>query len=344
MNILFTCAGRRNYLLDYFRRALGGDGRILAADASDTSPAIQEADEAFQLPYVDHPSYLQELKQICAREKVAAIVSLNDLELPLLALHKEEFLQIGTRVLVSDPDVVDICFDKWRTERFFSRMGIRSPATWLTLEEAGSAIATGALRFPVVVKPRWGTASIGIEFPQDMRELELCHELVRRKLKRTFLAGISATDEHHSVLIQQYLPGNEFGLDIINDLDGGYQTTVVKRKLAMRAGETDKAVVVDDPRLSEIGERIGRELGHIVNLDCDFFEHEGELYGLEMNPRFGGGYPFSQEAGLDLPVAILAWLRNEPAPAGSLTVRFGSQAAKCDRLVHIGTVAVRTQK
>ncbi len=336
MNILFTCAGRRNYLLDYFRAALGpGGGRILAADASPTSPAIQEADEAFLLPYVNDPAYLPTLLGLCRQEDVAAVISLNDLELPLLARHKREFEKQGTAVLVSDPGVVDICFDKWKTARFFERLGIRFPATWLTLEEARDALARGELSFPVVVKPRWGTASIGIEFPEDLQELELAYELVRHKLKRTFLADVSSADEEHAVLVQQYLPGKEFGLDVVNDLQGNYRTTIVKEKLAMRAGETDKAVVVEKEELATIGQRIGRELRHVVNLDCDFFEYEGEFYGLEMNPRFGGGYPFSHVAGLDLPQAVVHWLRGEAAPEGLFAVRFGTRAAKCDRLVCI---------
>ncbi len=336
MNILFTCAGRRNYLLDYFRDALGpGGGRILAADASCTSPAIQEADEAFLLPYVNDPAYLPTLLELCQREEVTAVISLNDLELPLLAVHKRDFESIGTTVLVSDPVVVETCFDKWRTARFFSRLGIPFPATWLTLAEAREALSDGRLSFPVVVKPRWGTASIGIEFPEDSQELELAYELVRHKLKRTFLAEISAVDEARAVLIQQYLPGKEYGLDVINDLGGNYQATVVKEKLAMRAGETDKAVVVDEPALVAIGKQIAGELGHVVNLDCDFFEHEGRFYGLEMNPRFGGGYPFSHVAGLRLPQAVIHWLKGEPAPEALFTVRFNTRAAKCDRLVCI---------
>ncbi len=341
MNILLTCAGRRNYLVDYFRSALGvNGGRILAADAQWTSPAIQEADKSFLLPYVNEPSYLPKLLDICQQEEVTAIISLNDLELPLLASHKKEFEQTGTAVLVSEPEVIDICFDKWKTDTFFSRLGIRSPVTWLTVDKAKNALSGGELSFPVVVKPRWGTASVGIEFPEDMRELELACELVRHKLMRTFLADFSSTDKQHSVLIQQYLPGIEYGLDIVNDLQGNYQATVVKQKLAMRAGETDKAIVLDSPELVSIGKKIATALGHIANLDCDFFEHNGEFYGLEMNPRFGGGYPFSHMAGLDLPAAIVGWLGEAPVAEEVFSVRFGTQTAKCDRLVNLESFQV----
>ncbi len=335
MNILFTCAGRRNYLLHYFRAALDGTGRVLAADASPASPALQEADGAFRLPPVDDPSYLSCLLELCQREQVAAVISLNDLELPLLADARQEFLEAGIRVVVSSPDVVEICFDKWKSMRFFSELGISCPRSWLTLESARGAIAAGELTFPVVVKPRWGSASIGIEYPRDIRELELVWELAHHKLKRTILAAVSDADARHSVMIQQYLPGVEYGLDVINDLQGSYRTTVVKQKLAMRAGETDRARVVEHPRLMAEGRRLAERLRHVANLDCDFFEHDGKLYGLEMNPRFGGGYPFSHIAGLDLPRAIVGWLRGDPVPDALFAVRYGVQGAKCDRLVTV---------
>ncbi len=336
MNILFTCAGRRNYLLEYFRAALDGSGRVLAADASSTSPALQEADGAFQLPRVDDASYLPRLLRLCERERVTVLISLNDLELPLLAGHREEFARVGTMVLVSDPQVIEICFDKWRTMQFLAGVGISTPRTWLTLESARVAIDAGELSFPAVVKPRWGSASIGIEFPADLHELELAWELVHHKLGRTFLAEVSATDRQHSVMIQQQLPGSEYGLDVVNDLQGNYRATVVKRKLAMRAGETDKAQVVEHPRLVDAGRRIATRLRHVANLDCDFFVDGEEIHALEMNPRFGGGYPFSHIAGLDLPRAIVRWLRDEPVPDDLFAVRYGVQGAKCDRMVRIG--------
>ena len=114
-------------------------------------------------------------------------------------------------------------------------------------------------------------------------------------------------DLERAVLIQERIGGQEYGLDVVNDLDGRHVTTFARCKLAMRAGETDRAVTVETFELDRMGAAIGERLGHAGNLDCDVFLADGRLYVLELNPRFGGGYPFSHAAGADLPAALIAW-------------------------------------
>ena len=107
------------------------------------------------------------------------------------------------------------------------------------------------------------------------------------------------------------MKGSEYGLDIINNLEGDFVNTIVKQKIAMRAGETDCAKVVENDTLYNIGKTISGQLKHIANLDVDVFFNGTDAYVLEMNARFGGGYPFSHLAGVDLPKAIVAWLSKE---------------------------------
>lgn len=333
MNILFTCAGRRNYLLQYFREALHGEGKIVAADASPDAPALQEADTGFVAPPVEDGNYIDAILGICKSNDIRMLISLNDLELPVLSHSREEFLKIGTLPVVSDKRVIDICFDKWATMKFIDSLGYKSPATFLTLTEAYSAIDTGGLQFPIYIKPRWGTASIGITIVNDKKELELGYEYVRYLIGKSMIAQISNTDPDHTLLIQQKLNGLEYGLDIVNDLKGNNAAVFVKKKLGMRAGETDRAVTVRDERIEHVGETIGRKLMHIGNLDCDLFLDNGDIYILELNPRFGGGYPFSHVAGSDVPSALIAWALGNPVKKGWLSVTPGIQSAKCDRLV-----------
>ena len=161
----------------------------------------------------------------------------------------------------------------------------------------------------------------------------MAYRLVKKKLKRTILAEASATDEEQSVLIQEKVCGQEYGLDIINDLQGGYVTTIVKRKLSMRAGETSQAVTVENDRLHKLGEMIGQRLGHVGNLDCDAFLSQEKSYVLEMNPRFGGGYPFSHVAGANLPAMLLAWANGKNAIADWYKIEANVKAAKYDQLL-----------
>lgn len=336
MNILFTCAGRRNYLINYFKQALQPHGKVLAADLQMSAPALVDADLAFKVSSIYASSYIEELKHIIKKNDVKLVVSLNDLELPILSKHRGELEQYGAKVVVSSERVIDICFDKEKTEDFLLSIGLNSPKTFTDLQLAKGAIAKGELKYPLILKPRWGSASIGIEFPEDAEEMELAYKLLSKRLSRTILANASNTDIEHAILIQQKLPGTEFGMDVLNDFEGNYVGTFVRKKLAMRSGETDKAISIIDERFEMIGRRISEQLNHIGNLDCDVFEVDGELYVLEMNPRFGGGYPFSHEAGANTVEAYVGWMMGERDVSKSFSYRADEMYSKCDRLMRVG--------
>jgi carbamoyl-phosphate synthase large subunit len=335
MNVMLTCAGRRNYLVTFFRQALENHGRVLAGDATLEAPALQEADESFLLPPINHSDYFDKLLDICQQKQVKLIIPLNDLELPYLARQRDRFLEIGTIPVVSSPEVIDICFDKFATFQFLQNLGISAPKTYLSLDEARQAIAQGEITFPLVVKPRWGSASIGIEYPEDDEELELAYRFVKKLLGRSFLAEVSSSDPERCILIQERLTGQEHGLDIINNLDGAYITTFIKRKLTMRGGETDRAVTVENAEIKQLGEKIGQNLGHIGNLDCDVMVSPKGLCVLELNPRFGGGYPFSQMAGANIPAALIAWANGERPDDSWLRIEGNIKSSKYDRLIII---------
>lgn len=336
MNILFTCAGRRHYLIDYFQKVKPVGSIIVGADMQLSAPAMQIVDKQYLVQSVYAPDYIEELKIICSKENIGAVISLNDLELPILSSQKKSFEAIGVKVIISMKDVIDICFDKWKTVEFAHRIGIGTPDTYLNLKSAQTAINKGILKFPVVIKPRWGSASFGIDFPESMEELEKAYWLLEKKLFRSMLAEISKTDVHHSILIQEKIEGKEYGLDVLNDFEGKNISVYVKEKLAMRAGETDKSVLRDQKDIEQIGKKIGENLKHILNLDCDLFEKEGKYYLLEMNPRFGGGYPFSHMSGANFPAIIYALLNNDPIKNEWLSKEYNKVIAKYDSLIVVG--------
>ena len=155
-----------------------------------------------------------------------------------------------------------------------------------------------------------------------------------KKIKKTILATASVGDEY--IMIQEKLTGSEFGLDIMNDLDGKNIGVSVKQKLAMRAGETDKAVTVDLPEVREMGRKIGEALGHIGNLDVDIMQRaDGAYCVLELNPRFGGGFPFSYEAGVNFPKALIQMIKGERFDPQMLAPEYGRMFSKNDYLMEI---------
>lgn len=334
MNILFTCAGRRTYLLKYFKENMSAEDKVVATDMQLSAPALQAADVKLQVPAVYDPKYIDITLNICKEQKINALISLNDLELPILAENKAKFEALGVTVIVSDPEVIDIAFDKYKTAQWVESIGLNAPKTYVTLTSAKEALAKGEIAFPLFMKPRWGSGSIGLETIDDMEELDIYYHLLMKKIKKTILATASVGDEY--IMIQEKLTGQEYGLDVMNDLEGNNVAVSVKQKLAMRAGETDKAITVDLPEVREMGATIGRNLKHIGNLDVDIMQRaNGDYCVLELNPRFGGGYPFSYEAGVNMPKAIIQWVKGEKVDAGILKPEIGRLFAKNDYLMEI---------
>lgn len=334
MNVLFTCAGRRTYLLKYFKENLTEGDKVVATDMQLSAPALQVADVKLQVPAVYDPEYVNITLNICKEQKIDVLLSLNDLELPILSENKARFEELGVKVIVSDPQVIDIAFDKYKTAQWVESLGLKSPKTYVRLEDAKNALVAGEIEFPLFMKPRWGSGSIGLESIADMEELDIYYNLLMKKIKKTILATASVGDEY--IMIQEKLTGAEFGLDIMNDLDGRNVGVSVKQKLAMRAGETDKAVTVDLPEVREMGRKIGEALGHIGNLDVDIMQRaDGAYCVLELNPRFGGGFPFSYEAGVNMPKAIIQWAKGEEVDSQMLQPEYGRMFAKNDYLMEI---------
>jgi carbamoyl-phosphate synthase large subunit len=335
MNILFTCAGRRNYLLNFFKEELKGEGLVMAADMQLFAPAMAVADKKFILEAVYAEGYIDSLLKICTENKVNALISLNDLELPLLSARKVEFEKIGTKVIVADMSAIDIAFDKKKTVEFANSIGVKTPKTFTNFNDALKALEKGDLSFPLVVKPRWGSASIGLEFPTNQEELELVYRLLSLRLSRTMLAEASKSDFNNAILIQEKIDGIEYGVDVLNDFEGNTQQVYVKEKLAMRAGETDKSALRNKPEIEDMGFMIGNALKHIGNLDCDVFENDGEYYLLELNPRFGGGYPFTHYSGGNYVKAIISWLKGDEFDFSTFQRRYDAIFSKCDTLIQV---------
>lgn len=335
LNLLFTCAGRRNYLINYFKDAIQGQGKIFAADMSSSAPAMVDADVAIIVPSIYDANYIKALKDIVKTHHINAIISLNDLELPILSKHKEDIETTGVKVIISSERVIDIAFDKVKTFNFISDIGLKTPQTYTSLRKAKEEIFNETLKFPLVVKPRWGSASIGIDFPESEEELDLAFKLQHIKLKKSILNTASEHDLDNAILIQEKMNGQEFGMDIVNDFEGNYFGTFVREKVNMRSGETDKAVSVIDKRFNDIGKIISENLKHIGSLDCDVFIANNELYVLELNPRFGGGYPFSHEAGIDTTAIYIEWLKGNTDVAKFNQYKAGKLFSKCDRMLEI---------
>lgn len=309
MNILLTSVGRRTYLVDYFKDALNGQGKVYAVNSVYTY-SMSHANYAELCPMIYDDHYIDYLLHFCKKNDVRAIISLFDIDLLVLAKNKQKFLDEGIQVIVSEEHVIEKCNDKWKTYEYLLQNNLPTPRTFISLEKAVDALTKGEISFPVVVKPRFGMGSIGIHFADDIDELNFFYKKIRKEIFSSYLKYESNAEKDSCIIIQEKISGKEFGLEVFNDFLGNMATYAAKEKIAMRAGETDIAETVEKKSFASIASKLSSTLKHIGNLDVDILQNNsGEYFILELNARFGGQYPFSHLAGINFPAQIIEWLK-----------------------------------
>jgi len=280
MNFLILAAGTRNKIVQYFKRAFDGIGNIIATDASKLGPAIYEADKHYIVPSIDDPQYIDIILDICSKEKIDGVLSLIDPELSLLAENVERFNAIGVTVIGSSYELCEMSLDKMKMYTWLLEHGYNCARSWMDKNEFYKTVDNDEISYPVFVKPYKGSASISISKVYNKETIELL-----------FTQG-------NDLMIQEFLDGQEIGADVYIDMISGEVVSIfTKKKIKMRAGETDKAVSFKDEKLFSLIEKSVKEAGYRGQIDIDIFDLNGDYYISEVNPRFGGGYPHAYESG-----------------------------------------------
>ncbi len=297
MNILILSAGTRNKVVEYFKENVGDKGKVVATDCSNLAPAVYEADVFYLVPRITAPGYIEQILDICVKEKIDGVFSLIDPELSLLAGERERFLAVGATPILSDYELVETCFDKYRMFELLTGMGIPTGQCYLSKEDFYRDRQKGRIDYPVFVKPVRGSASLNINKVSSDQELETLFHL------------------YDDLMIQEFMDGQEYGADVYVDMISGKCTSIfVKKKIKMRAGETDKSVSVKNPELFELIRKFVEKCGFCGMIDIDLFEIGGVFYISEVNPRFGGGYPHAYACGVNMPSQVLCNLSGRENP------------------------------
>jgi carbamoyl-phosphate synthase large subunit len=304
VNILFTCIGRRVSLLKSFRRAarqLKINAHIFGTDTSRLSSALQMCDKAFLVKPITSAGYIKQLLSIVKAEKVKLLVPTVDLDLKLLALNESKFSNLGCRVLVSRPEVIDICQDKRKTYRFLKRNGFDTPFTMSIRSAIAGQNPQRKPAWPCILKPWDGYASKGNAIIKNREELLFFAKRIP------------------NVICQEFIRGTEYTCDVYVDFNMKVRCVVPRKRIETRAGEVNKGQVDKQPGIvnetTRLIERLGAGPG-VITLQL-FLTDDNKIKFIEINPRFGGGVPLSIKAGANFPKWILQELIGKPVNISS---------------------------
>jgi carbamoyl-phosphate synthase large subunit len=294
LNVLITAGSRRVPLVRAFQRAVAQHrgGNVIVTDVSPYSPAVHAANRAYRVPLSTAPEYLDAILDIAVGERVSLVVPTIDDELVAFGRAAARFRAHGIRVAVSPPQTSALCEDKFALCQFLRDRGIGAAESWLP-----SALPAAPV-FPLFIKPRRGRGSVGAYAVRSARELAFFVDYVP------------------DAVVQTFLDGPEFTIDMLCDFAGQPLSIVPRRRDVIRAGVTDRGRTVNDPALLQVARACAGALqfAGAVNVQCRLVG--GRPVVFEINPRFSGGIPLTIHAGADLPrmlVDLTAGVRVPPA-------------------------------
>lgn len=294
LNVLVTAASRRVPLVRAFKAALTGGGhrgRVMVTDVNPLSPAVHAADAWQLVPMATDPGYIDSLLEICQRDRVSLLVPTIDDELEVVSAAVSRFTAIGTRVAVSPEATNRMCNDKYETCRYLRANGIPAAESYLPLQVPLEP------SFPLFVKPRVGRGGVGAFPVKNSRELEFFLDYVE------------------TPIIQEYLQGPEYTIDMLCDFDSRPLAIVPRERVVIRAGVSDRGRTVQDDRLIDVGRQVARVMRCVgaVNVQCRVVN--GTPVVFEINPRFSGGIPLTIAAGADFPRMLLDLVAGRRVPS-----------------------------
>jgi len=283
-NVLITAGSRRVPLVQAFRtalRSLGLPGVVIVTDVNPLSPAVHVADRAYRVPMSSDPAYLDEVQAICMAEGVRLVVPTIDDELPIFAAARDAFQMQGVMVACSPEPANTLCNDKLATCRHLRAAGVSAAMSW------SGAELPADVPLPLFIKPRGGRGAVGAFAMRSPREREF------------FLDYVS------DPIVQEYLDGPEFTIDVLCDDSGRPLSIVPRERVVIRAGVIDRGRTVNDPALIALAEQACHAIRFAgpINIQCRMRGNEPVIF--EINPRFSGGIPLTIQSGADFPQMLV---------------------------------------
>jgi carbamoyl-phosphate synthase large subunit len=297
-NVLLSCSGRQLPLVKAFSEALNGKGKVIVADVNKYASSKVAADIAIESPDITGENYGEWSIGICKKYKVSLWISLLEDELLILEDYRQLMFENGCLLVGAPKENLKRALDKYSYKTFLGDLGITVPVTWTLNELKGK---TNIVEGEYILKKRFGRGSQGIKRVNNVESL-----LEFAKLNKFSKEWI----------IQPIIKGEEFCLDIINDLDRNYVTSLIRKRYVMGKQETETAETIIDESINEVSRKISQAVKHQGSIDVELIKSKNKLYVIDINVRFGGSYIFSHMSGANIPAALIAW-RNNKTPDSS---------------------------
>jgi len=286
MKILLTAIGKRVQLIKYLKK----NCTVVGADAGELSPASKFVDKFYKIPKCNEEGYIGALLNICKVESIKFLIPLYELEFEILCENRHKFNQMGTILLLSHENIINICQDKLNTYKFFVENRIKTAITYSKKEVKELLESGGQINFPLIIKPVNGMGSSDVFKVNDLRELEFFIDYIKNPI------------------IQEFLEGTEYTIDVFCDLIGNIISIVPRERIEIRSGEVSKSKTVRHKEVIKetykLIDKLSRYGGSDISVIGPFTiqckeNSNGEIKFIEINPRFGGGVPLTFEAGVD---------------------------------------------
>ena len=298
MNLLFSCVGKRGYIADYFRLHLRPGEKIIGTSNTPWTAGFRSCDLGVLMPPIASDEYVPSVIEACRKYEVGGLLSFFDPDVAALSAHRDQLKAVGVVPMIPAQQAAWIGYDKWNGFQTLRAAGFLVPDTTIDLDAARAGLRSGRFRFPLIVKPRTGFGSANTFVAHDTSQLEVFFSYVP------------------GMLIQEFVDGTSYNIEALSDLQQQVLQVVAWRKIVSRLGETEQAVTVEAPELIEIGTKLAETVGLVGPMDADLLcNSNGAVSVLEVNLRFGGGYPVSHLAGADFPKMIVEIFRGgSPEP------------------------------
>jgi len=282
INILFTSVGRRVELIDQWKKSLKTcniDGNIYGTDIDPTAPAMHTVDEGFLVSRTESDNFIHDIINICTNKSIDLIFPLIDPDIPVLSANKDRIKKTGSNLVIIEHSFVGVAQDKWLTYILFKDLGLITPKSWIPED----GINWQNMQYPLLVKPRSGSASVGVRIVHSAVELQ-------QFLKTTV-----------NPIIQEYIQGNEITCDVICTLKGEVVSVVLRQRIEVRSGEVSKGRTIFNKEVIDSCVKIANKIKAVGPITIQCIMKNDVPHFIEINPRYGGGAPLGFAAGVNSP-------------------------------------------